>query len=214
MFDLVVNGGGLVTLDYQKDGYLSAQRQVQAPWRDYAWADDVVMVGYDAQQTEVTLGATSTQIARGSVVSDSDGQRQATMLFQPGTHATMVLENGASVPLSTIYVRATEFTVGPDGHDAMPAALPPSTAYTYAVALTVDEAVAASAASVQFDRPVPVYLENFLDIPVGWPVPSGYYDEGTAAWIPSPDGRVIEILSISSGTASIDADGDGSQKLP
>ncbi len=36
-FDLAVNGGGLLNVDYRKDGYLSAQRQVNAPWQDYAF---------------------------------------------------------------------------------------------------------------------------------------------------------------------------------
>ncbi len=31
-FDLAVNGGGVLTLVYQKAGFLPAQRQVQAPW--------------------------------------------------------------------------------------------------------------------------------------------------------------------------------------
>jgi len=37
MFDIAVNGGGLLTVNYEKAGYLSAQRQVQVPWQDYEW---------------------------------------------------------------------------------------------------------------------------------------------------------------------------------
>ena len=44
MFDIVVNGGGQLTLNYEKDGYLPSQRAVDAPWRDFAWAPDVVLV--------------------------------------------------------------------------------------------------------------------------------------------------------------------------
>ena len=32
MFDMVVNGGGLFTLKYQRDDYLMVQRQVDVPW--------------------------------------------------------------------------------------------------------------------------------------------------------------------------------------
>jgi hypothetical protein len=32
MFDMVVNGGGLLTMEYRKSGYLLVQRQVQVPW--------------------------------------------------------------------------------------------------------------------------------------------------------------------------------------
>jgi len=42
MFDMAVNGGGLLTVNYEKQGYLPAQRQVNAPWQDYEWLPDVV----------------------------------------------------------------------------------------------------------------------------------------------------------------------------
>ena len=38
VFDLAVNGGGYLTVKYEKEGYLSAQRQVNAPWQDYVVA--------------------------------------------------------------------------------------------------------------------------------------------------------------------------------
>ena len=47
MFDMAANGGGLLTLRYEKERYLPVQRTVQAPWRDYAWLPDVVMIAYD-----------------------------------------------------------------------------------------------------------------------------------------------------------------------
>ena len=42
--------------------------------------------------------------------------------------------------------RATEYTVGANATAAMPAMLPPISAYTYAAELSVDEAIAAGAA--------------------------------------------------------------------
>ena len=57
-----------------------------------------------------------------------------------------------------------------------------------------------------FDRPVPFYVDNFLNFPVGTIVPVGYYDRDKAAWIPSDNGKVIKILSITSGVANIDSD--------
>ena len=47
-FDLAVNGGGQLTLRYEKNGFLAAQRAVVAPWRDYAWLPDVVMIPFGA----------------------------------------------------------------------------------------------------------------------------------------------------------------------
>src|SRR4029453_6415775 len=93
------------------------------------------------------------QTARGSLVSDARGIRQVTLFFEPGTTATLVMPDGSTsmLPAGNVHVRATEHTVGPTGPSAMPASLPPTSADTYAVDLTLDEAVAAGARSVDFD---------------------------------------------------------------
>ena len=177
MFDMAVNGGGVLTIRYEKEHYLPVQRPVQAPWRDYAWLPDVVMIPYDDQVTAIDLaGSAEVQAAHGSLVTDERGSRQATLLFAPGTQAAMVLPDGRTQPLTTLHVRATEYTVGPNGQAALPGELPPTSGYTYAVELSVDEAVAAGAHSVQFTQPVMVYVDNFLGFPVGGAVPAGYYD--------------------------------------
>ena len=61
--------------------------------------------------------------------------------------------------------------------------LPPTSGYTYAVELSVDEAMAAGAKSVAFSMPVPVYVENFLNFPIGDLVPVGVYDREKGAWM-------------------------------
>lgn len=210
MFDLAINGGGILTVNYQKAGHLPAQRQVDVPWQDYAFAPDVVMIVLDSAVTVVDLSSsTEIQIARGSTVTDADGTRRATLFFPPGLSARMTLADGSSAPLSTLSVRATEYTVGPNGPLAMPGLLPPMSAYTYAVELSVDEALAAGATTVSFDQPVPTYLENFLNFPTGTVVPSGYYDRGLGQWVPMPNGKVIKITNITAGLADIDVTGDG-----
>ena len=211
MFDLAVNGGGILTLNYQKDGYLPVQRQVDTPWRDYISADDVVMIPVDTQVTAIDLtSAQPFQVARGSVQTDSAGSRRATVMFSQGTTAAMVMPDGSTQPLTTLNVRATEYTVGDNGFETMPAMLPPNSAYTYAVELSVDEAIAAGANQVEFSQPVPFYVENFLNFPTGQAVPVGYYDREQATWLPSETGRIIEILSIESGLAVLDVLGNGS----
>ena len=77
-------------------------------------------------------------------VTDADGTRRATLLFSEGTDAEMVLPDGSTEPLDELHVRATEYTIGDAGPDAMPAVLPPSSGYTYAVELSADEAVDAA----------------------------------------------------------------------
>jgi sugar lactone lactonase YvrE len=209
-YDLVANGGGMLTLDFTKSGFLPAQRQVQAPWQDYVHAEEVALLPLDPEVTQVNLGtATEIQVARSTPQTDADGTRTATLFFKPGTTAEMVLPNGTRQALSTLNVRATEYTVGDNGPRAMPAPLPPTVAYTYAVELSVDEAIAAGASHVVFDRPVAFYVENFLEFPVGTPVPVGWYDFDKSAWVPEDNGKVIKILSTTGGVAEIDTNGDG-----
>jgi len=210
-FDLAVNGGGLVTLNYTMSGHLPAQRQMQVPWNEYTLAEDVVLIELDQQVNAIDLSDTTRayQVAQGSVSADVDGERQATVLFPKGTQATMMLPDGSTQPLSTLNVRATEYTVGDNGPQAMPGPLPPTSGYTYAVELSADEALQAGAVRVDFNQPLPVYVDNFLDFPVGEVVPAGWYDFERSAWIPSDNGRIVAITEIINGKAELDVDGDG-----
>jgi RHS repeat-associated protein len=208
-FDLAVNGGETLTLNYEKEGLLPLQRQETAPWQEFVDVDDIVMKAFDVP-SEVDLGAAGIQVAEASPVNDADGQRQAVLMFDPGTDAVMELPDGSTKPLGDdLDVRATEFTVGAAGDEAMPGELPTASGYTYAVELSVDQAVDAGAATVTFDRPVASYVDNFLDFPAGNAVPAAYYDRERAAWVPAEDGIVIKIVGESSGAALIDADDDG-----
>lgn len=132
MFDLAVNGGGYVTLNYEKTGYLPVQRQTNTPWQNYVVLDDVVMIPLDSQVTPIDLSSTTPiQVAQGGPVTDSDGMRRATLLFSQGTTAT----TASGTVLSNLNIRATEYTVGANGPKTMPGPLPPSSGYTYAVEL-------------------------------------------------------------------------------
>src|SRR5437870_4861591 len=121
----------------------------------------------------------------------------------------LVMPDGSSQSLSTFHVRATEATVGADGPKTMPGPLPATSAYTYAVAFTSDEGVQAGASHVQFSQPVYGYVENFLGLPVGTVVPNGSYDSTGGRWLPEGNGKVVQILSTSNGTATLDSNGDG-----
>jgi hypothetical protein len=70
----------------------------------------------------------------------------------------MVMPDGTEKPLPQMDFRATEYTVGEDGPESMPAPLPPTSGYTYAVELSVDEAVEAGAEEVRFSEPVYNYV--------------------------------------------------------
>ncbi|MBF0604345.1 MAG: hypothetical protein HQL07_11730, partial [Nitrospirae bacterium] len=163
----------------------------------------------DSKKTTVSLNTTTMQVHQGNSAIDKDGQRTATVLFPAGVTAAMVMPDGSSQPLTNMTVRATEFTVGDNGPRAMPGVLPATSGYTYALELSVDEAMAAGATDVQFSKALPFYVENFIGFPVGTIVPAGYYDRKLAAWIPSQNGRVIGVLAEENGQAILDINGNG-----
>lgn len=211
-FDLAVNGGGRLTLRYAMSGYLPAQRQANAPWHDYVVLDDAVLVQQDTKVTTVDLADStqSFQVAQGNAVTDQDGTRQATLLVPRGAQAQVYEADGTKRTVTTLNLRITEYTAGANGAASMPAALPPTSAYTYAIEMRADEAtVKREGKDVLFDRLVPLYVDNFLSLPVGTAVPVAYYDQDRSAWVPSDDGRIIKILSVTNSIAEIDIDGDG-----
>jgi len=57
MFDLVVNGGGALTVEYSQWGSLPLQRTVDVPYQDYTWADDVVLTSLDYNWSYIDLSA-------------------------------------------------------------------------------------------------------------------------------------------------------------
>lgn len=74
--------------------------------------------------------------------------------------------------------------------------------------------IAEHAAGVEFDRPVYVYVDNFLGFPVGTAVPSGSYDHSDLTWAPMPDGVVVKIEDIVDGKAVLSAGKGGDVKAP
>ena len=101
VFDMAVNGGDYLTVRFEKDGYLPVERELDVGVRDYEVAPDIVMTPLDPAVTTIDLDdATEMQVARGSVVSDDAGSRQATLLFPQGTKAVMELPRArASSPI-------------------------------------------------------------------------------------------------------------------
>lgn len=213
-FNLVVNGGGRLCVHYAKDGYLPSCRFVNVPWQDYAWLPDVALITLDAQVTSIDLKSNAPlQVARGTVVKDNDGERQATVFIPQGTKAQMILADKTLKALDSIKVRISEYTVGPNGPAAMPAALPPTSAYTYAFELSADEVVAdgikVAGKDLILSQSVFVFVENFLKFPVGTPMPVGYFDNDKAAWVAAQNGLVIQLLPAAGELAQIDLDGTG-----
>ncbi|MFZ1700559.1 MAG: RHS repeat-associated core domain-containing protein [Pyrinomonadaceae bacterium] len=210
MFDMVVNAGGELTVKYEKANYIASQRTENIDWQTYMTSDDVVMLPYDPNVTEIDLNSTAPiQVASGSMSDDASGQRRPRLLFKQGTTATITLPNHSTQTLTMLHVRSTEFTVGENGREAMPGDLPPTSEYTYASEYSVDEAVGLNAVSTTFNQAVIQYLENFVGFPTGVVVPTGSYNKATGKWEPEENGRVVKILSIDAGMANLDLTGSG-----
>ncbi|MCC7381045.1 MAG: hypothetical protein IT384_04405, partial [Deltaproteobacteria bacterium] len=208
-FHLAINGGGAVVVRFEMPGFLPADRDVVTAWHEHTEITDVALVPLSDQVSVVEMGASFVQIARGPVSEDVDGRRQATVIVPPATTAEAILPDGTAAPLTRLSLRATEYTVGALGAAAMPASLPASSAYTYALDISADEARAIGASGVRFSQPIPFYVENFLRFPVGEAVPVGSYDFETSSWNAEHNGRVIGVLAPIGGRARVDLDGDG-----
>ena len=97
------------------------------------------MTQFSAKATTIDAdSAAPIQVATGATSDDGDGERAATLLFERGTDAVMELPGGETKPLDDLTVRATEYTIGEHGDEAMPGELPATSAYTYAVEFSVD----------------------------------------------------------------------------
>jgi uncharacterized repeat protein (TIGR02059 family) len=164
-YDLVVNGGGLLTVSFEKDNYITAQRVIESAWEQIKCLDDVVLLAYDSKPSPISLENIESQVVQGSISADKDGERQATLIIPAGTSAQMQLQDGSTAPLTTATIRATEITVGENGPNAMPAELPGNVGYTYAVDFSVDEARNSGTDQVSFDRPIYNYVERTLSEP-------------------------------------------------
>ncbi|WP_370307296.1 RHS repeat-associated core domain-containing protein [Sinimarinibacterium flocculans] len=210
-YSLAIEGGGPIVIDIRKDGLIPSQRQIDAPWQDYVVVPVVTLLEPSPNGTNVVFGASSPmQVVMGDLSTDSSGQRRAVLIFQPNTTASLIMPDGSTQGLAGDVIRLTEFTVGNSGLSAMPGNLPPSSAYTYAVDMTGDQQLAVGAKTMQFSTPPSLYLDNFLDFPVGKAVPMGNYDGAQANWVPSDNGRIVKVLSIAGGVAELDVDGSGS----
>ena len=224
MYDLAVNGGQVLNLNYTKSGYLTVQRTFDMPWQDYVPADDVVLTVADTNVTVIGLtsatqallglmdaGEDDMQVAMGGVISDADGTRRLVVMFPTELTASIITSGGVTQLVDTLTTRFTEYTAGSNGPSAMPGDLPSQVAYTYAVDLGAEEAQAKVAGKdVLFNTNVICYLDNFLGMPEGGGVPSAYYDRDHGAWVPDTDGLVVRLLGTNAaGLAKISGSTNG-----
>jgi RHS repeat-associated protein len=203
-FSIPVEGGATMTVVYEKAGLITSQRKVYVPWNDIAIAKTIQMIAEEPISTTMVFDGNADTIVthRSSEVTDEFGSRACSMVFGGDNSAHVVDEYGNDIgELTTITTRATEFTTP----ESMPAILPPNSAYTHCVELSVD-----NAERVRFDKPVIIWIDNFLGFDVGSMVPVGYYDRDKGLWVPCENGVVVKLLDTDSdGTVdALDADGN------
>jgi RHS repeat-associated protein len=204
-FYIPVEGGGNLIVNYLKEGLIPIHRKVYVPWNDTAVIETVAMIVQDSASTTMTFDGNPNTVvtSKSTQVTDEYGTRAFTMVLTGDNQAYLVDENGNDVQeLTTITTRATEYTTP----ESMPAKLPPTSGFTYCTELRVD-----GAERVRFEKPVIVWVDNFLGLPVGLIVPVGYYDRDRGVWVPDENGVVVALLDTDADGAvdALDADGDG-----
>ncbi|MBI4815822.1 MAG: cadherin-like domain-containing protein [Deltaproteobacteria bacterium] len=192
-FDLLVNGGGLVSVRLEKAGLISVDRSVDTVWQETYVFSDVVM-------TAPSPGVSVDFTAPGpKLVSSANASGRRTSLFF-GSNAAAFSANDASV-LTTIRAHVSEF----ETPATFSAPLPPASGYSFMAELEADQA-----RDVVFANDVYVYVDDTLNLPAGRAVPAGSYRRDLHQWVPAADGRTIRVLGTNGfGLAEVDTDGDG-----
>jgi hypothetical protein len=159
-FDLAVNGGSRLVIDFQKTGFLRVQRSMQPGWQRYEHAGEVGLLKRSEKGTAVSSGADVAQLAAGETAEDDGGSRQPLVIFQPGTAAVALMPDGDEVPLEKLTVRLTEYPLEKptfqtlvSGPRFSPGSLPVASAFNYGIEFSVDEAEELGAKQVQFSKP-------------------------------------------------------------
>jgi len=205
-FGIPVEGGGELTVVYQKPGFLTVHRRLYVGWNAVVAAQTVEMTASDPAATTVVFDGSPVTVVthRSSVVTDAFGTRSCTLVFAGDNRAYEVDAAGSVLrQLSAVTVRATEYvSVG-----SMPAELPAASAYTYCAEMAVE-----GCDRVRFDRPVVLWVDNFLGFGVGEAVPAGTYDRDKGVWTALSNGRVVKLLDTDGNGRidALDADGDDS----
>lgn len=205
LFSIPAEGGATLKVTYNKEGYITSHRQQETGWSDIYVFDPVTLIQRDKVVTQVEFDGNPETIVthKSSEITDDDGTRSCSVVFTGDNMAYEVDQNGnRKQTLDKINVTATEYTTP----ESMPSVLPPTSAFTYCVELDVE-----GVERVKFDKPVFIYINNFIGFDVGTSVPVGWYDRDKGVWVPSDSGVVVQLLDTDGDERvdSVDIDGDG-----
>ena len=191
---IIAGPAGQQTIVYEMPGRLVVQRTTIGASNTWSNLEDVMLLLRDSKQTLIDLSSSEPQIHQSTPVNDEFGKRQATIVFNGITSATVLSADGSTRNLDSFLLSATEF----ETPASMPGELPSEVAFTFA-----NELHAAGVHyndTVVFDNNVVMFIDNFLGFDVGEIVPIGYFDHLDNQWAASSNGVVVQLL---------DADNDG-----
>ena len=193
-FAIPAEGGQDMIIFYTRQGFIPVQRKAYVPWNDFAVFDTIQMIEMDTASTIMAFdGCADTVLAhRSTAVTDELGTWAVTIVTTGDNQAFITDKDGNDVTeLDSIEVRTTEYPTP----ESTPAALSPTSAFTFCAEFTAD-----GVKRIKFANPVTVFVNNFLGFDVGLIVPVGYYDTDLGYWIPKENAKVVRLL---------DTDGDG-----
>ncbi len=221
-FDLVVNGGGAMVLDYHLDDtHLPAQRTVEVQWNDYATAPDVTLMPIPNNCTGAITPATGGLFFGGGVgpwtTRDVRGTRSIGFFIPSGTTSTatsgdyyLCVDEYTRRPASHGICTEASPNVCTDGfvcidsecvadpRSTMPADIASGTSYTFSTEACVRDEPGAPCGSTEFGAEIYRYVVVYRPIPGG-------VDESFALDIADSDhgvGRVIPSGSYDARTAA------------
>ena len=213
MYDLAVNGGGPLVIEYALDGFLPVAADVEhalerlpggarrAAHGARPASDGGRASASPRRRRPRAAPPSATRMAAAGDADRARGRRRRQHRARRRHGAA-----GAEPPVDSrdgVHGRAQA------AGRRCPADLPSTSGYTYAVELSADEAIQAGATRSTFAPALAFYVENFLNFPVGGAVPIGYYDRAQAAWVASNDGRIVRVVGTNAdGRAELDIDGD------
>ena len=204
-YQIATEASGIQIVDFYKTGYTPIQRRVTTRFNQIASTPKITMLEVDSKSTLINLSNPAVQTHTSSTIDDERGERSATIVFDGVHSATVKNSDGSTYKLSHLNVRATEFSTPA----SMPATLPPTSAFTYCIDVTIDGVD--KDAMVYFDNNVSFFIDNFLDVPVGTIVPVGYYDRKQSLWVSMHNGMVVRLLDSDNDgiVEGVDTDDDG-----
>ena len=115
--DFLVNSNTKLILRFDDDDMLPVDVAFRPSPNTYEIGREVVLSKLDTLSTRVDE---NTLLSNSSVIKDDEGERQLRVFFNSGTKASTHLDDGRIAVLDSFTLRASEYTTGKRGVDAMP----------------------------------------------------------------------------------------------